>query len=193
MSAFRIYLAGPDLFCDDAAQRYAALQALCAQRGMIGLSPADGSPEVMSATRRASLDPRQVGAMIAEHNMQLLASAHGVLANFMPFRGSEPDSGTVWEAAHANAARQPVVGYSANPLLHADRVRAECGAHGCNDPVYGAIERDGRYGMMIEDYGMPLNLMISARIEIFADPADALDALREQLERQTAGLRQRAG
>ena len=193
MSSFRIYLAGPDLFCQDAAERYALLQALCAERGLVGLSPADGSPEVMAAMLHGHLDRTQLAGLIAEHNMNLLASSDGVLANFMPFRGSEPDSGTVWEAAHANAARLPVVGYSADPQPLAQRVRAECGACASDDPVYGPIERDQRYGMMIEDYGLPLNLMISSRIAVFADPREALDALREQLELRDRSERQRAG
>ncbi len=193
MSSFRIYLAGPDLFCEDAAERYALLQALCAERGLVGLSPADGSPEVMAAMLHGHLNRRQLAGLIAEHNMTLLASSDGVLANFMPFRGSEPDSGTVWEAAHANAAKLPVVGYSADPQPLAERVRAECGACAVEDPVYGSIERDHRYGMMIEDYGLPLNLMISSRITVFADPRDALDALREALDQRERSQRQRVG
>lgn len=42
MSAPRIYLAGPDLFFPDAAERYARLKAACAHAGLIGVEPNEG-------------------------------------------------------------------------------------------------------------------------------------------------------
>ena len=36
---------------------------------------------------------------------------------------------------------------------------------------------DGRYDMLIEDFGGPLNLMLSESCRVFADAASALDWL----------------
>ena len=43
----RVYLAGPDVFLPDPTARAAALKAVCARHGLIGVSPLDemsGSP-----------------------------------------------------------------------------------------------------------------------------------------------------
>ena len=52
---------------------------------------------------------------MAEHiftsNVAKLSEADGVIANLAPFRGHEPDSGTVFEVGYAIARGIPVIGY----------------------------------------------------------------------------------
>lgn len=96
----RVYLAGPDVFRPDAAQYFALLAAVCDRLGLEALSPFD---ETFDSTTTA-LD-------IYAKNMAMLRSAQGVVANLAPFRGAEPDSGTVFEVGVAAALGLPVVAY----------------------------------------------------------------------------------
>jgi nucleoside 2-deoxyribosyltransferase len=98
----RVYLAGPDVFRPDAEQHFAMLAAVCDKLGLEALSPFDSSIG-------AHTPPRA----IYDANMAMLRSADGVVANLAPFRGAEPDSGTVFEVGVAAALGVPVVAYGA--------------------------------------------------------------------------------
>ncbi|MDQ0082960.1 nucleoside 2-deoxyribosyltransferase [Variovorax boronicumulans] len=98
----RVYLAGPDVFRPDAAEHFALMAAVCERLGLEALSPFD-------ASINAGTSPHTIYAK----NMELLRSAQGVVANLAPFRGAEPDSGTVFEVGVASALGLPVVGYGA--------------------------------------------------------------------------------
>lgn len=101
----RIYLAGPDVFRPDAAEYFDLLTAICEKLGLEALSPFDAS--VTAATSPHA---------IYEANMAKLRSADGVIANVAPFRGTEPDSGTVFEVGVAAALGVPVVAYGATEV-----------------------------------------------------------------------------
>ena len=101
----RVYLAGPDVFRPDAAEHFALMAAVCERLGLEALSPFD-------ASINASTSPHTIYAK----NMELLRSAQGVVANLAPFRGAEPDSGTVFEVGVASALGLPVVGYGAEGI-----------------------------------------------------------------------------
>ncbi|SES76555.1 nucleoside 2-deoxyribosyltransferase [Variovorax sp. OV084] len=101
----RVYLAGPDVFRPDAAEHFALMAAVCERLGLEALSPFD-------ASINASTSPHVIYAK----NMELLRSAQGVVANLAPFRGAEPDSGTVFEVGVASALGLPVVGYGAEGI-----------------------------------------------------------------------------
>ncbi|KAF1019413.1 MAG: hypothetical protein GAK30_03139 [Paracidovorax wautersii] len=162
----RIYLAGPDIFYPDQDARYRRLEALCEAHGLHGVRPADEA------------DPPPGGAggqLLAEHiyagNVRRLAQAEAVLANLEPFRNPvEPDSGTVFEVGMAIALGKPVVAYlpQAGQTLAA-RVTA---AFGERDAV-GGLRYDAAYGLMIEDLGLPLNLMLGCSVRAFAATPEA--------------------
>lgn len=135
-----VYLAGPDVFYPDALARGRAMQAVCLALGWEGLYPLDAVvPAHATDTSRA----------IYEANCALIERADAVVANLRDFRGTEPDSGTVWEVAYALAKGKTVVGYvpDERPLL----VRM------------GAQQQGGRdaEGCVVEDFGLPLNLMLA--------------------------------
>lgn len=141
----RIYLAGFDVFRADALAQGQALKALCREYGYEGLYPLDNaSPAGLSARARADWIYRQ--------NVALIRRADLVMANLNPFRGAEPDSGTAFEVGYAVALGKPVWGYlgDARPLI---------------EQVPGQRAADGRQvdaqGYIIEDFGLPLNLMLA--------------------------------
>lgn len=152
----KIYLAGPDVFEPDAIKKGAALKELCRQYGFEGLFPLDNaihSDDTLYNTAKA----------IREANIRLLESSDIVMANLNPFRGVEPDSGTVYEVGYAAALKKHIFGYAADRRPMIERIREvqklASDASVCKD------------GMIIEDFGMSHNLMLLD--VVIADDAEA--------------------
>ena len=159
----RIYLAGPDVFSRDADAVFHHLVAHCDRLGLHGLPPSDGD---LAADLRFTDEER--AQRIFEGNVRLIRSADGLIANLAPFRGHEPDSGTVFEVGFATALGKPVVAYGVAPGTYAERV---CATVDCDVDAAGAI-RERACGTMVEGLGQRLNLMLTRSTEI-ADSAEA--------------------
>lgn len=93
----KIYLAGFDVFREDAAEYGQKLKALCARYGFEGLYPLDN--EAVSAEE------------IFQGNLGLIEQSDILLCNLNPFRGDEPDSGTCFEVGYGFARAKRIVGY----------------------------------------------------------------------------------
>lgn len=140
----KVYLAGPDVFRPDVAEWAEAARALCRRHGFEPLTPLDHDE---------SEAPR-----IFQANIGLIARAQVVVANLNPFRGAEPDSGTCFEIGYALALGKEVCGYVARWESLRERV---------NRHEQAAAERmvDSR-GLAIENFGLPLNLMLAVPARI---------------------------
>ena len=99
----KIYLAGPDVFEKDALQIGESLKSLCSDHGFEGLFPLDN---VLQED-----EPKKLAEKIRRANIELIHQADIIMANLNPFRGIEPDSGTVYEVGFAEALGKPVFGY----------------------------------------------------------------------------------
>ena len=97
-------------------------------------------------------------------NCGLIDKADIVIANLNPFRGAEPDSGTCFEVGYAFAKGKTVYGY----LSDARTMREKLGAQDAD-------------GFSVEDFGLPVNLMLAkgARI-VEGDFAAALAVCRAE-------------
>jgi len=163
MSKLKLYLAGPDVFLPDAVEVLAAKQAICAEAGMVGVSPLDGprpdGPIGIFAKCEAAMDISDV-----------------MLANMTPFRGPGMDAGTAYEVGYMRARGKPVFAYSNHPAAYAERVPdARKGPDG--DLIDG-------FGQSVEDFGLPENLMLAGAAQIagpgILTPAEApSDPLRD--------------
>lgn len=89
-------------------------------------------------------------------NLEMIRSADAVIANLNPFRGSEPDSGTCFEVGFARALGTPVIGY----LGDGRALRQKLG-HADGD------------GLLVEDFDLPLNLMLAIPCRIVVGGIDA--------------------
>jgi nucleoside 2-deoxyribosyltransferase len=157
----KIYLAGPDVFRPDAESWANAARDLCSQYGCEALTPLD----------HGESEP----AKICAGNLELIRTAAIVVANLNPFRGAEPDSGTVFELGYALALGKRVYGY----LDKRETLRARVNRLEQADP---ARTHDNQ-GMAIEDFSLPLNLMLAVPTRIVAGGlADCLQTLREPSE-----------
>lgn len=158
----RIYLAGFDVFRRDAVEHGEYLKRLCREQGMQGLYPFDN--EVA-----ADLAPAECAAQICRLNLAMIREADAVLANLNLFRGFEPDSGTAFEVGAAVALGKPVWAYfqaqgSMREWLPGD-----------------ARGRDAE-GFLIEDFGLPRNLMLACSWAGCSDSVErAVPALHDYL------------
>ncbi len=141
----KIYLAGPDVFETDAIEQGKMLKKLCKEHGFEGLFPLDNEI-VCDGT------PYDVAKTIREANIKLIEECNVVMANLNPFRGLEPDSGTVYEVGYAAALGKKVYAYAADLRPMIERVR---------DKEMLSVDAERcQEGKIIEDFGLSHNLMM---------------------------------
>lgn len=144
----KLYLAGPDVFRQDATAWAETARRQAAAAGHQALIPLDGIETTASGIYHA--------------NFALIRAADAVLANLNPFRGAEPDSGTCVEVGYALALGKPVFGYLASGETTTQRVARLTGMP--LETVDGRpVDADGLY---VEDFGLPLNLMLAVPLKI---------------------------
>ena len=160
----RVYLAGFDVFRPDARAFGERLRAACAEYGFEGLFPLDGEPP-------ADLEGPRKAAWIYRANLDALRAADIVMANVDDFRGpGEPDSGTAFEIGFAAALGKEIWAYTTDAGTLLERVPSKPVAQG------RLCER----GFLVEDFGLPKNLMIACAARIVAGDARAcLEAMAE--------------
>ena len=141
----KIYLAGPDVFEQNAIEQGKALKELCRQYGFEGVFPLDNEI-ICDGT------PYEVAKTIREANIELINACDIIMANLNPFRGLEPDSGTVYEVGYATALGKKVYGYAEDRRPMIERVHEQ---QKLSDNA--ALCQDGK---IIEDFGLSHNLMM---------------------------------
>ena len=166
MTQARVYLAGPDVFDPDAEEVFARLSALARQHGLDAIVPLEDLNTLAKMTRT------QKAQHIFASNVARLDAADGMVANLRDFRGTEPDSGTVFEVGYAVACGIPVVGYGVHPDEYAVKASSQLSTY--RDQA-GALREQGT-DIEVEDFGQRMNLMLACAVEIVAD-ADAALAL----------------
>ncbi|MBD9480620.1 nucleoside 2-deoxyribosyltransferase [Pseudoxanthomonas sp. PXM02] len=169
-----LYLAGPDIFRPDAVAHGERLKALCARYGFEGLFPLDAQ-----VAGHATGDRLETARWIYRADLGLLDAADAVLANLDFFRGAEPDSGTCFEVGYAIARGKPVYGYVPEGGSLADRIRQRC-------PQYlGKADGLDAGGWELEEFGLPLNLMLAVpSVIVVGDAETALRRLRADVDAQ---------
>lgn len=161
----KIYLAGPDVFEKDALQIGDTLKALCNEYGFEGLFPLDNVLEAQN--------PKELAKQIREANIKLIQQADIVMANLNPFRGLEPDSGTVYEVGFAEALGKPVFGYASDLRTMKERIVE---AQKLSNTDQYCLE-----GMLIEDFELSHNLMLTHSL-VAKDAKSCLLVIKELLE-----------
>lgn len=161
-----VYMAGPDVFSPDYAALKQKLKTLCAQAGLHALCPGDDEIEELPLSCLSQL--------IFEHNIALIDQADYVMANVSNFRGHEPDSGTVFEIGYAVAKGKKVWCYNVPKVCLRDQIHHEG----------SGFDRDG---LLIENFGLPRNLMLMHSCEpIEAGAEDCINQITQWHNRFTA-------
>ncbi len=141
----KIYLAGPDVFEPNAIGIGDKLKQLAAGYGFAGLFPLDNSIPVKQT-------PHETARAIRDANIKLIESADIVMANLNPFRGMEPDSGTIFEVGYACALKKAVYCYATDCREMIARIR--------DKQQLSADATFCQEGKSIEDFKLSHNLMM---------------------------------
>ncbi len=144
----QIYLAGFDVFRQDAIAHGQHLQQLCAEYGFKGLYPLDNAAP-------SNLRGELLAQWIYQANIALIEQADAVIANLNPFRGHEPDSGTVFEVGYAIARRKVVAVYTEQQEQLICQIPNQ---------EQGMLALDEQ-GFVVEDFGLNLNLMLACSVQ----------------------------
>ena len=173
----KVYFAGPDVFFKDGAAIFQRLKTTAAAVGLEGMEPFDGQLDIAAGESEDAFALR-----IYQGNVARIRACDGVIANLGPFRGLEPDSGTVFEVGFAIALGKTVVGYHVPREAYAARVARQLP---CTTDADGTVREAGN-GSMVEGLGQRINLMLSRSVEL-ADTAEAaLDLLAIRIRRRGA-------
>jgi nucleoside 2-deoxyribosyltransferase len=146
-----IYFAGPDVFSADYHRKVKEIKTLCKKHSITPLIP--GDPDEPGIKDSGSGKAAEAKAIYSS-NVSMILSADGVIANLRPFRGAvEPDSGTSFEVGFAAASGKWIVAYLEDHRSLPERVK--------DSPLKGPDgKRADRDGWLVEDFGLPVNLML---------------------------------
>lgn len=139
----KLYLAGPEVFLEDAREVGRRKVALCAEFGFVGLFPLDNevTGDIVSASRQ-----------IFDGNMAMIRACDAVVANLSPFRSVSADPGTAFEVGAGFALGKTLLGYSATPGELKGRAGQTIGVR------EGTLLADD---MHVENFGLFDNLMLA--------------------------------
>ncbi len=93
----KIYIAGFDVFCDDAKQIGEDYKRICSEYGFLGFYPLDNDEEHSNA--------------IFLGNVSLINQCDIIVANLNDFRGATMDDGTAFELGYGYAKNKILYGY----------------------------------------------------------------------------------
>ena len=152
----KIYLAGPEVFLEDATQIADQKRAISARHGFEGRFPLDGDLDL------TGLSKREAGIAIFQANRKMMDACDLVIANMTPFRGPSMDVGTAFEIGYMAGCGKLVLGYTNVTALFADRTKAFLG------PDLTVRPSDGQpadaNNMSVEDFDQVDNLMLESAI-----------------------------
>lgn len=152
----RAYLAGPDVFLENARAVGDRKKAICDDHGIEGVLPLD------SDVSTAGLSPLDGGLAIGRENEALMRGCHLLIANMTPFRGPSADVGTAYEMGFIRALGRPVFAYSNTTRPYIDRIAEHFAPRGLER------RRDGKLwdpdGLWIEEHDMVDNLMLETAV-----------------------------
>lgn len=163
----RVYIGGVEVFLPDPASFFHMAGMVCDALGFEMLSPYD--PSIVGSER------------IYQHNWDLLQNADAGVMNLNQFRGTEPDSGTCFEAGVLRGQGKIVVGYYDEATVVAEKVRRHYKLTR-EQAAAGSVMPDG---MMVEGFGFPVNLMLYKGLHcVQGTLVDALKRLQEVFDGQ---------
>lgn len=148
----RIYLAGPEVFLEDAPEVGAHKRAVCDAVGLEGIFPLDAAIDL------SGLGPVEAGSAIGRANENLMRACDAVVANMTPFRGPGMDGGTAFEMGFMKALGRPVFAYT---NAHGDYAARVAACYGGDLPRDAEGRMRDPNGWIVEDFAMTDNLMMA--------------------------------
>lgn len=164
------YLAGPERFDADAAERYARMKELCARHGILAVTPLDDAPGVSAVE---SDDPYTRAYHTFDRCQQHIRNCDILIADLNDFHGYEPNSDISFECGFAWQLGKKCFGHMNDASRMRDRI-----------PNLGpAADHLDYYGFIVENFNYPINLMFSSSMPIFeGNFAAIMEKIAQQLE-----------
>lgn len=161
----KVYMAGFEVFRTDAVELGKQMKELCEAYGFEGIFPLDKDI-------KPSPTKWETAQAIFAGNVKLVQKADIIIANLNPFRGHEPDSGTVFECGLGYAMNKKLYGFVSDKRTQAEKL------------LPGIDSQTGLYqdGMQVENFELPTNLMLSVPLTMVEGGLeDALKQARQDL------------
>ncbi|MGF1612183.1 MAG: nucleoside 2-deoxyribosyltransferase, partial [Kiloniellales bacterium] len=158
--AFSTYLAGPEVFLENAKAIGEAKCRICDEYGLKGVFPLDKALDL------AGLSPEEAGLAIYRANRELMDGCDLVIANMTPFRGPSMDVGTAFEMGYMRGLGRPVFGYSNVAGDYLARVEAFYQG-GLSSTSGHTLDPNG---MTVEPFRLADNLMLEGAVRDFGTP-----------------------
>tara|TARA_Y100001970_G_scaffold68799_1_gene87775 strand:+ start:2133 stop:2627 length:495 start_codon:yes stop_codon:yes gene_type:complete len=138
---YNVYLAGPDVFLDNAIEHGEKLKSMCLKHGFIGHFPLDNKLDLSTNEKHSN------ASSIYNSNTKLIDMCDAIIANIEPFRGVSADPGTAFEIGYAVAKNKLVSLYTSDKSFYKHRVG-------------NSFYKNDKWN--IEDFDMVDNLMLLA-------------------------------
>ena len=173
----KVYLAGPDVFEQNAMEIGEEKKQLCADYGFEGVYPLDNAITDFAHDERTAF-------RIAAANEELMDGCDLIMANMQPWHGPSMDVGTAFEMGYMRAQKKPVFAYSDDLRKLSERVQDHLGYDLMPTITGGLVDMEHR---TVETFGeLTDNLMMIHAIEasggsLHESLEDALAAARKIL------------
>ena len=169
-SKCKVYLAGPEVFLQNAKEVLDHKLDICARMGLDGMIPVDDGIANEQPTKR------EMALAIYRGNVLIMDQADAVIANVTPFRGPHMDPGTAFELGYCSAKGKIVICYTQQEQDLLERVIRWSGQP--TQSVGGRFH--DKNGHFIEDFGLKENLMIESTVDYQGHPMVVSEAPPEQ-------------
>lgn len=166
-----VYLAGPERYDPDAAEKYAAMKKLCEERGLVAITPLDAAPGVAEVE---SDDPYTKAYNLFDRWQQHVRNCDIIIADLSDYHGFEPNSDVAFECGMAWQLGKKCFAYMHDATWMRQRI-----AH------YGE-DKDNRdiYGNDVENFNYPVNLMFSGSMPVYGGKfEEIIDQVMEELNK----------
>lgn len=159
----KVYLAGPDVFRENAKEYGEQLKVKLKEVGLKGLYPFDNE-----VNQETPLFDQAVS--IYKANIKMIKKCDFVLANLDTFRGPSCDVGTAFEIGYAKALGKTVIGYHVYDSIV--NYKAKVITYDKNSTMKSGIYKN------IERFGLSDNLMIIKGCdEVYTNIDDAVNSI----------------
>lgn len=154
---WRAYLAGTECFMVNAREHGDWMQEVCRKYNFEGIFPPDVAPNLPWPSEEDFANVFIRSAFFFDRDQLHIRNSNLVIANFNPYHGHEPDSGTVFEAGMCFGLGYPCYCFmdDRRPLI--ERINCIKGTDG----KYRDIEK-----FQVEDYGFPLAARLASNVKI---------------------------
>jgi nucleoside 2-deoxyribosyltransferase len=160
----RAYLAGFECFMHDRYDVGERMKEACRRYNFEGIYPPDIAPGLGELSEADANDIYTSSAFYFERDQLHIRNSNMVIANFSPFHGHEPDSGTVFEAGMSYGLGYDCYCFTSDGRPLIERISCVKGTDG----VYRDIE-----GYIVENYGFQLSHKLASCMKVVVGDFEA--------------------